>query len=68
MNSMLLEAAGITVITIDLTILLKVVGTKVSVTLFKLTMMLMRNMAMKIRIITEMEWESKGGIIISTIT
>jgi len=68
MNSMLLEAAGITVITIDLTILLKVVGTKVSVTLFKLTMMLMRNMAMMIRIITEMEWESKGGIIISTIT
>lgn len=58
MNSMLLEAAGITVITIDLTILLKaVVGTKVSVTLFKLTMMLMRNKAMMIRIITEMEWE-----------
>lgn len=57
MNSMLLEAEGITVITIDLTILLKVVGTKVSVTLFKLTMMLMRNMAMMIRIITEMEWE-----------
>ena len=56
MNSMLLEAAGITVITIDLTILLKVVGTKVSVTLFKLTMMLMRNMAMMIRMITEMKW------------
>jgi hypothetical protein len=57
MNSMLLEAAEITVITIDITLLLKVVGTKVSVTLFKLTMMLMRNMAMMIRIITEMEWE-----------
>lgn len=57
MNSMRLETAGIIVITIDIPIMLKTVGTKVSVTLFKLTMMLMRNMAMMIRIITEMEWE-----------
>jgi len=57
MNLMQWETAGIIVITTGITIKLRAEVTGVSVILFKLTMMVMRrNMAMMIRMITEMEW------------